>query len=260
MTLTSNQIKRGFWYFKKGLWNSKRESPISPKEITCLEDYKPCSKLNLVITQLGLSSYQQNKLVQIWCEKLPQLTDLKYLWFNSKVNQKMFDAACKVSNLEGLYIKWSGIKDLSALRNANHLTHLHIGSSSQIESIEVLGGVQNLITLDLEQLNKISDFSVLGKMTQLEGLGIDGSMWTAQKIDTLEPIGQLENLRYFTATNTKIKTNSFEPLLKLRKLVRFDSSWNYPEREFEKLKSLPNLKYGNIETSWKEVRARIKKA
>ena len=230
------------------------------KNTTYLEDYRPCSRLNLVITQLDMSSHQQNKLVQMWCEKLPQLTDLKYLWFHSRVNQKMFDAASKVPNLEGLYIKWSGIKDLSALRNANHLTHLHIGSSSQIESIEVLGDVQNLITLNLEQLNKISNFSVLAKLTQLEGLGIDGSIWTPQTIDTLEPIGQLENLRYLTATNSKIKTNSFKPLLKLKNLVRFDCSWNYPEQEFEKLKSLPNLKYGNIETSWKEVKARIKKA
>jgi Leucine-rich repeat (LRR) protein len=172
----------------------------------------------------------------------------------------MFDAACKVPNLEGLYIKWSGIKDISALRNANHLTHLHVGSSSQIESIEVLGGLRDLITLDLEQLNKISDFGVLAKLAQLEGLGLDGSMWTPQTIDTLEPIGQLRNLRYFTATNSIIKTNSFEPLLKLKNLVRFDCSWNYPEQEFEKLKSLPNLKYGNIKTSWKEIKARIKKA
>ncbi|MDH4203220.1 MAG: hypothetical protein OEV87_10040 [Phycisphaerae bacterium] len=253
MILTSKQIKKGFWC-------SRRISAFPPKKITSIEDYKPCSKLNLVITQLGLKSHQQKKLVQLWCEKLPQLNNLKYLWFNSRVNQIMFDSACRIPNLEGLYIKWSGIKDLSALQDSKHLTHLHIGSSSQIESIEVLGDLRNLIALDIEQLSKISDFGVLAKLTQLEGLGIDGSIWTPQAIDTLEPVGQLENLRYFTATNTKIKTKSFAPLLKLKNLVRFDCSWNYPAEEFEKLKPLPSLKYGNIQTSWKEIKSKTKKA
>lgn len=252
MILTSKQLKKGFWC-------SKRISAFPPKKITFIEDYKPCSKLNLVITQLGLKSHQQKKLVQLWCEKLPQLNNLKYLWFNSKVNQIMFDAACRIPNLEGLYIKWSGIKDLSALQNSKHLAHLYIGSSSQIENIESLGEVKSLITLSLEQLDKISDFGVLSKLTQLEGLWIDGSVWGPQKIDTLEPVGHLINLRYFTATNSKIITNSFDPLLKLKNLVRFDCSWNYPEEEFEKLKSLPNLKYGNIQTSWKEIKTKIKK-
>jgi hypothetical protein len=75
MTLTSDQIKRGFWHFEKSFWQSKRKSTIPPKTITYIEDYKSCSRLNLVITQLGISSYQQNKLVQMWCEKLPQLTE-----------------------------------------------------------------------------------------------------------------------------------------------------------------------------------------
>jgi hypothetical protein len=114
-----------------------------------------------------------------------------------------------------------------------------------------------LITLELQQLNKISNFSVLSKLTNLEGLGIDGSMWTAQKIDSLKPLANLRNLKYLSLINTRTKDKSFDPLLNLTKLVFFQSSWNYPESEFEKLKSLPNLKYGNVETSWKEVKAQL---
>jgi Leucine-rich repeat (LRR) protein len=114
-----------------------------------------------------------------------------------------------------------------------------------------------LVTLELEQLNRISNFSILSKLTSLEGLGIDGSIWTAQKIDTLKPLKTLFNLKYLTVTNTRIQDKSFDPLLKLVELVRFNSSWNYPEAEFDKLKSLPNLKYGNVETSWREVKEKL---
>jgi hypothetical protein len=251
MSLLKEQMQRGFWG-----WSDRPDWP--PKRITYFEDYQPSETLNLEITQLDrVNYYRQTKIVDQWCEELPNLEEVKYLWFVSRVNQKMFDAACNVPNLEGLYIKWSGIKNIESLRFTKKLRHLWLGSSSQVESIDVLGEMDALITLELQQLNKISNFSVLSKLNNLEGLGIDGSMWTAQKIDSLKPLANLRNLKYLSLINTRTKDKSFDPLLNLTKLVFFQSSWNYPESEFEKLKSLPNLKYGNVETSWKEVKAQL---
>jgi len=229
----------------------------SPKHITHFRDYKPSETLTLEITQLdNVSYYRQTKIVDEWCAKLPNLEEVKYLGFVSRVNQKMFDAACNVPNLEGLFIKWSGIKNIDSLRIPKKLRHLWLGSSSQLESIDVLGELTSLVTLELQQLNKISDFNVLSKLTNLEGLGIDGSMWTTQKIDTLKPLANLRKLKYLTLISTQLKDKSFDPILNLTELVYFQSSWNYPEAEFEKLKSLPKLKYGNVETSLKELKAR----
>lgn len=251
MNLSKEQRQRGFWG-----WNDRPDWP--PKHITYFEDYRPSETLNLEITQLDrVSYYHQTKIVNKWCEELPSLEEVKYLWFVSRVNQKMFDAACRMPNLIGLYIKWSGIKNIEALRFAKKLRHLWLGGSSQVESIDVVGEMDALITLELQQLNKISDFSVLSKLTNLEGLGIDGSMWTAQKIDTLKPLENLRKLKYLSLINTQTKDKSFDPLLNLAELVLFQSSWNYPEAEFEKLKSLPKIKYGNVETSWKEVKAQL---
>ncbi len=137
------------------------------------------------------------------------------------------------------------------------LEHLHIGSSGQVEDIKVFRDINWLTTLNLDQLNKVSDFSDIGNMTNLQGLGIDGSIWTTQKIESLKPIENLTNLKYLSLTNTRILDKSFDPILKLKELVRFNSSWNYPESEFDKLKALPNLKYGNIETSWEEIKSKM---
>jgi Leucine-rich repeat (LRR) protein len=219
--------------------------------------YQPSETLVLNITQLAISSYRQNKNIERWCRELPNLEEVKSLWFVSRVNQKMFDAACRMPNLEGLFIKWSGIKNIDNLRLLKKIQHFHLGSSSQVESIEVVGEMDSLVTLDLQQLNRISDFNIISELTSLEGLGIDGSVWTTQTIDTLKPLANLRNLKYLTLINTRIKDKSFDPILNLTELVRFESSWNYPEAEFEKLKSLPKLKYGNVETSWKELKAQL---
>jgi len=249
--MTDDQIKYSPWHIEKGF--------VPPKEsVTFFDQYNMSDKLSLFITQTNLTPNQQKKNIEEWSERLPELNLVKFLWLPSKVNQKIFDAICKLPNLEGVWIKWSGIKNLDRLTQLKNLKHFKLGSSSQLDSIEVLESMVNLETLELEQLNKISDFNVVRNLKQLKGLGLDGGMWTAQKIDSLEPVGHLKYLKYLTTTNSQIKDKSFDALLNLNELVRFNCSWNYPESEFEKLKSLPNLKYGNIETSWKELKANMK--
>ena len=233
--MTEEQIRNGFWF-----WDRNKNWP--PNSITYLDNYKACKELNLNITQLTIGSSEQKKLVRLWCNELPRLSTVKYLWFTSRVNQEMFEAACEIQNLEGLYIKWSNIKQIDSLFKLKQLRHLHIGSSSQVESIKIFREINWLTTLDLEQLNYISDFSDISGMTELKGLGIDGGMWTPQKIDSLTPLENLTGLKYLTLTNSRIRDKSFDSLMNLKELIRFNSSWNYPESEFEKLKKLPKLK------------------
>ena len=245
---------------KNGVWRSDKLNQINKSVVTEIVEYKGSNELRLYITQLtDRTSYQQSKLVKEWCKVLPTFTSIEHLWLPSRVNQIIFDAICELPNLKTLWIKWSGIKRINNIENLNKLEHLHIGSSSKIESIEPLSSLKSLITLETEQLNKISNFESIGNLTQLEGLGIDGSIWGTQKIESLDFIRQLTELKYFTMTNSRLVSKSFEPLLALDKLVRFNSSWNYPAKEFEKLKAHPSLKFGNVETSWKELKAELDK-
>ncbi|WP_115374345.1 hypothetical protein [Adhaeribacter pallidiroseus] len=86
--LTEEQIRLGFWY-----WN--REPDFPPESITKVENYHPRLRLNLFITQLDKTPKEQNKIVDQWCELLPTLQDIKYLWFCSKVNQKILTQLAK---------------------------------------------------------------------------------------------------------------------------------------------------------------------
>ena len=89
---------------------------IPPKATTYADDYDGSSKYNIVCSQLTISDYQERKLVNQWCQLLPKMNQIRYLWFSSRVNQTMLDAVCDNQFIEGLYIKWGGIKDLSKLK------------------------------------------------------------------------------------------------------------------------------------------------
>jgi Leucine-rich repeat (LRR) protein len=242
--MTDKQIKRGFWDYDP-------DNNHPPKLIDHPDKYQGEFLLRFGTSKQSDETVQENKKrVELWCSILPKLKDVKYLWTYGRTNQKVFDAICEMQNLEGLNVFWGGgVTNIDSLSKLGEIKHLHLASFTKVENIEVLGTLKSLETLELEHFNKITDFSVVSKLTQLIGLGIDGSIETAQKIDTLKPLRGLTKLKYLTATHSQIMDKSFESILGLSELVRFTCSWNYPVSEFEKLKSMPNLKYGNIETS-----------
>lgn len=245
MELSTSAIVNGFW-------KTKEFHYLNIESTTFPEDYRPGEKLKLLITQLtyaitkrDFNAGDQKKLVESWCKKLKTLPEVKYLWLPSRVSQEIFDSICEMENLEGLWIKWSAIKSVSNIRKLKKLAHLYLGASAQVVDIGAIGEMKNLVTLEIEQLSKISNFACLGNLDQLRGLGIEGSMWKTQTIDDLKFLASLGKLKYLSLINTQLKDSSFDPIIKLKELERFDCSTNYPAKEFEKLKSLENLKYGN---------------
>ena len=238
MVLTKEQIQNGFW-------SHHRERSFPPEAITYPDEYEGSTRLNIVCTQLEISSYQQRKLVDQWCQLLPTLHNIHFLWFSCRVNQAMLDAASQIFSIEGLYLKWGGIKDLSALKGMEKLKFFHLGSSPSVESIQVFQEMTQLIVLHLENIKKIRDLSPLSRLTQLEGLAVEGSTWTTQVVDTLEPLTTLPSLRYIFLANLRTMDQTLLPLAKIKTLRNIRSTFNWPKSEFETLRdSLPELKYG----------------
>jgi Leucine-rich repeat (LRR) protein len=147
-----------------------------------------------------------------------------------------------MSNLRGLYVNWSGIKDLSSLRKLTRLRCLHLGSSTQVTSIDVLAELRGLFWLELENLRGIHDFSPLAALTQLVGLSLEGSAWRTQIVDSLEPIGRLKELRYLSLSNLRAKDRNLAPLIHLKKLRRLCLAPWWNKQDLAALKrSLPEL-------------------
>lgn len=236
--MTKDQIKNGFWYYRP------KES-FPPKCVMFPEHHKSKNnRLNLACTQTNLGSYKQKKLVRQWCELLPNLK-LKYLWFSSRVNQELFEAACIIKGLEGLYIKWSGIKKLDSINKLTNLRYLHIGPSVQIESIDCLSELKQLVIFEIENFKKINNLAPIGEMSNLAGLNISGSMETTQYVDSLEPLVKLKKLEYLFLANLKARDKNLRVLSTIKTLQNLTAALWWSSEDFEFLKnSLPNLKYG----------------
>ncbi len=218
-----------FWYYRP-------KAGFPPEGIVELDEYQGGPNLAIVCTQLrDRSNHAQNKLVDAWCKALSEMDGLRFLWLNSRVPQRLFDAACSVPGLEGLYVQWSGIRSLEALKQATDLRYLHIGSSTGVESIDVLEGMQELRWLDIENFKKISRLDPLSTLSGLEGLSVEGSMWTTQRVETLAPIGSLEQLRFLSITNLRSKDKTLRPLFGLTKLEVFRSAYWWPEDELDEM-------------------------
>lgn len=219
-----------FWYHRPA--SGFPPDPISEPD---LHDGGP--NLNVVCTQLSdLTAHAQRKLVDAWCKALPDLEGVRILWLSSKVPQRLFEAACLVPGLEGLYVEWSGIRSLAALPEARDLRYLHLGSSTQLESIEPLGSMTQLRWLDVENFKRISRLDPLSNLTELDGLSVEGGMWTPQGVETLAPIGQLVQLRFLSLTNLRSRDKTLRPLFSLTHLEEFRSARWWPEDELREIR------------------------
>ena len=156
-----------FWYYRP-------TKDFPPRVIQHLEEYDGSERLNLACTQTDLKALQQKKLVREWCEILPTMENVRFLWFSSRVSEPLFEAACEMVNLVGLYIKWSGIKSIASIPKLKNLGYLHIGSSPSLAPLDPLGEVSELEWLELENIRATRDLGFLREFTNLKGLTIGG--------------------------------------------------------------------------------------
>lgn len=234
--MTEKQIEHGFWF-----WDKANDFP--PDSITYPREYKGQTKVNIACTQvLEISATEQKKLIKQWVDFLPTCQDIEMLWFTTQTTQQLFDSACKLKKLEGLNVKWSNIKNLNNITTLTNLKYLSIGSSSQIESIIPLAEMIQLEVLRIENFKKISDYSPLRTLTNLQFFSIEGGMYTKQKVDTFEPFSNLTNLIYFSAIMINCADKRIDPLLKLKKLKTINWPFDLTANEMDRLsKELPDL-------------------
>lgn len=235
--LNEHDFSRGFWYHRP-------EDNFPPPALFHLDASYSKSRLTLAETpgSRELSDYQRKKIITSWEDILPSLDSVEMLWVAPKVNQSLFDAICNMPNLRGLWIKHSNVKSIDSAK-LQGLEFLHLGSSTSLGSIGQLSKIENLKWLETENLKQIKDFSPLSRLEQLVGLGINGSMWTTQRVDSLAPFSNLFKLRYVSLANTRVKDNSLKPLHNLKRLETLHIAQWWPEEEVIELKkAIPNLR------------------
>ena len=166
---------------------------------------------------------------------MPRLRGIRLLWLVSRVSQPLFDAACAIPGLEGLYVKWSGVRSLAPVRGCASLKYLHLGGSPGVESLHPISDALQLKVLGLENLKKIRDLSPVASLRNLEELAVEGSTWTTQHVDTLEPLSTLTELRFLSLVNLRAADRTLRPLFSLRKLQGFHAAQWWDPAEMAQL-------------------------
>jgi hypothetical protein len=202
-----------YWYYRP-----QRDFP--PKATPDPDDYDGGPRLSLGITQTGLSAAEQRKRVKRWCQRLPTLGTVKVLWFHGKVSQEMFEAACAMPGLEGLYVKWSGITTLAPLAGHASLSHLHIGGAPSATGLEALGSLPALVDLELHNVRAAADPGFLAGLPTLRSLELAGDLNSSKwlTLESLAPLAALVGLEQLRLLAIRVADGRLSPLAALPRL------------------------------------------
>ena len=216
-----------YWYHRPAL-------DFPPRNVRDPADHGVNERLSLAITQTTLKPAQQKALVREWCALLPTLANVRTLWFHTKVTQEIFEAACAMPNLEGLYIKWSAISSLAPIAGLKRLAHLHLGGAPSATHIEALSQLPALVSLDVTNVRAAGDLRFLRGLTKLRELWIGGDSNSLKPllIESLAPLTALRELELLTLTTVRLVDGSLAPLAELPRLIHLGLANMFPMEEY----------------------------
>lgn len=181
-----------------------------------------------------------------WIETLPKLDRVKSLSLRQRVGQQFFEAVCEMKNLEHLHFWTSTVTNLASISKLSRLKKLYLDSFSRLTDISPINNLHQLGFLSISSSFKIENYEVIGLMHQIVALGLQGDQ-TAPKnlrINSLEPFKQLKVLRHLDLSATTVVDKSYDVLLEMESLERFDSTAKISKPIRDKIKTHPRLKAG----------------
>jgi hypothetical protein len=193
-------------------WYHRPTDNFPPAALQTPEQYRGGDRINIDCGQTALPPKAQRELVSRWCEALPTFRDLRYVWFQSRATQSMFNAVCAIPELEGLHIKWSGIEDLETIASATCLRNFHLGSSPALKSIEPLAGLKQLLRLDLDNVKGIRNLRAIGELRGLIALAMTGAEFKRNTVESFAPLASLGDLKWLHLGALRIDDVSLRPL------------------------------------------------
>jgi hypothetical protein len=178
-----------------------------------------------------------------------KLRELRQLWAHD-VDQSYLDELCELTSLESVYLERVTATDLTPLVALKNLSHLMVLGATKVSDLSWISQLHSLRALALENLKLASDLQPLASLSELSALAVEGSMWTAMRVATLQPLANLMRLESLFLTNLRVQDRSLQALHTLRQLRVLQCAKFYPREEFIKLQlALPALQCGWFEAA-----------
>jgi hypothetical protein len=155
------------------------------------------------------------------------------------VDQSFLDEICTLDQLELLYLNWPvTASHLGGLRNLSQLRHLSIDSPRNVMDFTPLVEIPSLRRLFVENAKHLHDVEWLSGAHHLQSIGVEGSIWTKQHIDSLRPLAGLRSVEGLFLTSVRLRDKDLTPLADCPKLKVLQCARFAPRTEFERLHRL----------------------
>jgi hypothetical protein len=158
---------------------------------------------------------------------------IRTLWA-SGVDDAFLDEIVRMPALETLSLGTVTAADLRPLAALPRLRRLVVKDAPRIEDLEWTRGLQ-VESLGLENFKRVTLLDPLAQLTGLRGLAVEGSMWTAMRVASLQPLAGLQALEGLFLTNLRVADRSLRPLHALPELRELQCARWYAEGEFAAL-------------------------
>lgn len=187
----------------------------------------------------GTTSSSRRKLEAKWIDLLPRLHSVKVLSVRHKVKQEFFEAICEMKNLEQLHFWTSTIEDISSISKLQNLWRLDLDSFSRLTDIGSILALKNLQILSIENSFKVENYHLIGQITKLKGLRLGGNAFAPRnlRLRSLKPFSNLKNLTHLDLSTLSVVDNSYDIILELENLERFDITVIIPKPMRELIKA-----------------------
>lgn len=137
----------------------------------------------------------------------------------SAVNQDFLDEICELENLEWLELQWPVTAEtLEGLSRLTKIHRLKIDSPRKISDFSPILKLHRLTRLEIENAKHLHDLRWMRPLKdRLEILGLDGSINTTQKLESLDPLDGFV-FEKLTLTNVSVADKDLSPLITCRNL------------------------------------------
>jgi hypothetical protein len=159
-----------------------------------------------------------------------------------QVNQKFLNEISELKNLEYLELETVTAETLGKLSELPKLRYLKIQGIRKASDFIKLLDIRSLEKLFIESAKNLRSIDFISSAQQLVVLGIEGGMYTNQKLDSVKPISGLANLEALYLSSVQLLDKNLDYLSSNPKLLYLSSARFAPKSSFDSLKTLmPNI-------------------
>jgi hypothetical protein len=159
--------------------------------------------------------------------------------FASAVDQDYLDEIGELEALEYLWLGWpTTARDLTPLTRLERLNFLKLDSPRNVTDFAPLTRIPSLTHLFVENAKHLDALDWLAPLNdQLVALGIEGSIWTLQKVPSLAPLAGF-GFEALCLTSVRLADKDLTPLAQCPNLRFLSCARFAPKPRFEELKAL----------------------